>query len=239
MYFTAETLAANSRLRGTGMSFGQTATSGTQHDMMVNAYRSSMTPEMLAANAVGGFAREFWAELDRQVIQMRDQEIGMEIVNDLMAVQTILPIGKTAKLYNVSGDIADDVSISIDGQAPYSFDHTDYGSDGDPIPVFTAGYGVNWRHAAGLSTVGIDMLLDAQGAKMRKFHKRRVNYYLNGDASISVDGYKARHEKSPQHDQDQSWKRCGWCKYRPYHCNTGASVGVLWPNWCIWHQRSS
>ncbi len=44
----------------------------------------------------------------------------MEIVNDLMGVQTVLPIGKTAKLYNVSGDIADDVSISIDGQAPYS-----------------------------------------------------------------------------------------------------------------------
>jgi hypothetical protein len=51
---------------------------------------------------------------------MRDQEIGMEIVNDLMGVQTVLPVGKTAKLYNVSGDIADDVSISIDGQASYS-----------------------------------------------------------------------------------------------------------------------
>lgn len=193
MYFTAETLATNSRLRGHWNELWANRNIWNQHhDMMVNAYRSSMTAEMLAANAVGGFTREYWAELDRQVIQMRDQEIGMEIVNDLMSVQTILPIGKTAKLYNVSGDIADDVSISIDGQAPYSFDHTDYDSDGDPIPVFTAGYGVNWRHAAGLSTVGIDLMLDSQAVKMRKFHKRRVNYYLNGDTTISVDGYKAQ-----------------------------------------------
>ncbi|WP_105739398.1 major capsid protein [Cronobacter dublinensis] len=193
MYFTAETLAANSRLRGHWNElWANRNIFNQQHDMMVNAYRPSMTAEMLAANAVGGFTREFWAEIDRQIIQMRDQEDGMEIINDLLAVQTVLPIGKTAKLYTVSGDIADDVSISIDGQAPYSFDHTEYGGDGDPIPVFTAGYGVNWRHAAGLSTVGIDLALDSQAAKMRKFHKKRVAYYLNGDDSISVDGYKGQ-----------------------------------------------
>ena len=39
----------------------------------------------------------------------------MEIVNDLIGVQTVLSVGKTAKLYNVVGDIADDVSVSIDG----------------------------------------------------------------------------------------------------------------------------
>lgn len=173
--------------------------------MMVNSYRQSMTLEMLAANAVGGLAREFWAEIDRQIIQMRDQEIGMEIVNDLMGVQTVLPIGKTAKLYNVSGDIADDVSISIDGQASYSFDNTEFGSDGDPIPVFTAGYGVNWRHAAGLSTVGIDLALESQSAKMRKFHKKRVDFYLNGDASIVVDGLPAQGMKTTATLKKSTW----------------------------------
>lgn len=193
MYFTAETLAANSRLRVQWDSlWAQRNMFNRSHDLMVNAYRGVMDAETIAANAVGGFTRDFWAELDRQVIQMRDQEIGMEIINDLMGVQTVLPIGKTAKLYNVAGDIADDVSISIDGQAPYSFDHSDYDNDGDPIPVFTAGYGVNWRHAAGLSSVGIDLALDSQAAKMRKFHKKRVNYYLNGSDSISVNGYKGQ-----------------------------------------------
>ncbi|WP_323176179.1 major capsid protein, partial [Pantoea ananatis] len=91
----------------------------------------------------------------------------------------------------VVGDIADDVSVSIDGQAPFSFDHTDYASDGDPIPVFTAGYGVNWRHAAGLNSVGVDLVLDSLMAKLKKVNKRRVAYYLSGDANIKVQGYPA------------------------------------------------
>ena len=163
-----------------------------QNAAMLAANQSVMTPEMLAANAVQGLSQTFWAEIDRQIIQSRNQETGMEILNDLLAVQTVLPIGKTAKLYNVVGDIADDVSVSIDGQAPYSFDHTEYGSDGDPIPVFTAGYGVNWRHAAGLNTVGIDLVLDSQAAKLRKFNKKLVSYVLDGDDRIRVDAYPAQ-----------------------------------------------
>src|SRR5690606_21441104 len=148
MFFTPESLAANSRLRGHWTElWANRNIYNRQQRAMIEANRAAMTPEMLACNAVGGFARDFWAELDRQIIQMRDQETGMEIVTDLRGVQTVLPIGKTAKRYNVVGDIADDVSISLDGQPPYSFDHTEYDSDGDPIPVFTAGYGCNWRHA--------------------------------------------------------------------------------------------
>ncbi len=193
MYFSKETLAANSRLGGHWNELWANRNIwNSQNNAMIAANRAHLTPDMLAANAIGGLGRDFWAEIDRQIIQLRDQEVGMEIVNDLMSVQTILPIGKTAKLYNVVGDIADDVSVSIDGQAPFSFDHTDYASDGDPIPVFTAGYGVNWRHAAGMNTVGIDLVLDSQMAKMRKFNIKRVNYYLNGDGKISVQGYKAQ-----------------------------------------------
>lgn len=190
MFFTRETLAANSRMQAHWADLWATRhQANVQQEMMVNAYRATMTPEQMACNAPQGFGRDFWAELDNQVVQLRNQEIGMEIVNDLMAVQTILPIGKTAKLYNVVGDIADDVSVSIDGQAPYSFDHTEYGSDGDPIPMFSAGYGVNWRHAAGLQTVGIDLVLDSQAAKLKKFNKRLVKYILDGDANIQVDAY--------------------------------------------------
>lgn len=193
MFFTPETLAANSRLRGHWSELWANRNIwNRQNRVMIEANRAVMTPEMLAANAVDGYGRDFWAEIDRQVIQMRDQETGMEIVNDLLTVQTVLPIGKTAKLYNVTGDIADDVSISMDGQPPYSFDHTEYDSDGDPIPMFTAGYGVNWRHAAGLQTVGIDLVLDSQAAKMRKFHKNLVSYVLDGDSAIQVQGYPAQ-----------------------------------------------
>lgn len=193
MYFSKDTLAANSRLGGHWNELWANRNMwNLQNDSIIAANRAIMTPDMLACNAVGGFSRDFWAEIDSQVLQLRDQEIGMEIVNDLIGVQTVLPVGKTAKLYNVVGDIADDVLVSIDGQAPFSFDHTDYASDGDPIPVFTAGYGVNWRHAAGMNSVGIDLVLDSQMAKMRKFNKKRVNYYLNGDSKIQVQSYPAQ-----------------------------------------------
>lgn len=195
MYFTKETLATNSRLRLHWNSlWAQRNIWDTAHNIMVNQYRGAMDAETLAANALAGdgLGREFWAEIDREIVQSRDQVIGMEIVNDLMAVQTVLPIGKTAKLYNTIGDIADDVSVSLDGQAPYSFDHTDYGSDGDPVPIYTAGFGVNWRLSAGLNTVGIDLVLDSQTAKTRKFHKRRVTGYLDGNPTIQVQNYPAQ-----------------------------------------------
>ena len=202
MYFSKETLAANSRL---GSHWNELWANrniwNANHNSMIAVNRAHMTPEMLACNAVGGFAREFWAEVDNQILQLRDQEDGMEIINDLMGVQTILSVGKTAKLYNVVGDIADDVSVSIDGQAPFSFDHTEYNSDGDPIPVFTAGYGVNWRHAVGMNSVGIDLVLDSQQAKLRKVNKRRVSYYLSGDANIQVQGYPAQGMKNHRHTQ--------------------------------------
>lgn len=202
MYFSKDTLAANSRLGGHWNELWANRNMwNRQHDSVIAVNRADMTADMLACNAVGGFTRDFWAEIDRQVLQLRDQEIGMEIVNDLIGVQTVLPVGKTAKLYNVVGDIADDVSVSIDGQAPFSFDHTDYGSDGDPIPVFTAGYGVNWRHAAGLNSVGIDLVLDSQMAKMRKFNQKRVNYYLNGDSKIQVQSYPAQGIKNHRNTQ--------------------------------------
>lgn len=194
MYFTPETLAANRNMRGHWNELWANRNLwDAQHKAMFAANRNAMSAEMLATNSLlgDGLGRDFWAELDRQIIQMRDQETGIEIINDLMGVQTVLPVGKTAKLYNMVGDIANDVSLSLDGQPPYSFDHTEYTSDGDPIPVFTAGYGVNWRLAAGLNTVGVDLVLDSQMAKLRKFNQKRVNYYLNGDSRIQVQSYPA------------------------------------------------
>lgn len=193
MFFDRQTLATNRRLVAHWDELWATRNQFNAHnDIMVNAFRASMTPEQLAVNAIGGLSRDFWAELDRQVLQLRDQETGMEIVQDLMGLQTVLPVGKTAKLYNMVGDIAEDVSVSLDGQAPYSFDHTEYSQDGDPIPMFSAGYGVNWRHAQGLNTVGVDLVLDSQAAKLRQFNRRIVSYVLDGDEKIRVEAYSAQ-----------------------------------------------
>lgn len=199
MYFSANSLRTEPNV---GLHFAELTANrriwGVQNDQMINMYQHAMTPGMLAANALGGFDNTFWAALDRQVVQLRGQETGMEIVDDLLLVQQTLPIGKTAAMYNIAGDIADDVSISIDGQAPYSFDHTEYTNDGDPIPVFTAGYGVNWRLAAGLAG-NVDLVLDSQEAKLRKYNKRVVDYVLNGSTAINVAGKAGQGLKNHRH----------------------------------------
>ena len=202
MYFTKENLATNARMQGHWNElWAQRNIFNAQHDAMIAANKANMTSEMLACNAVGGFAKEFWKEIDNQIIELNTEEIGIEIVNDLMAVQTVLPIGKTLKMYSVSGDINDEVVMSMDGQAPHGFDHTEYGSDGDPIPMFTAGYGVNWRLAHGLNTVGIDLALDSQRLKLKKFNKRRVKFYLEGNENMVVDGHKAMGIKNHKNTQ--------------------------------------
>lgn len=202
MYFTKENLATNARMQGHWSElWAQRNIFNAQHDAMIAANKANMTSEMLACNAVGGFAKEFWKEIDNQIIELNTEEIGIEIVNDLMGVQTVLPIGKTLKMYSVSGDINDEVVMSMDGQAPHGFDHTEYGSDGDPIPMFTAGYGVNWRLAHGLNTVGIDLALDSQRLKLKKFNKRRVKFYLEGNENMVVDGHKAMGIKNHKNTQ--------------------------------------
>lgn len=202
MYFTKENLATNARMQGHWNElWAQRNIFNAQHDAMIAANKANMTSEMLACNAVGGFAKEFWKEIDNQIIELNTEEIGIEIVNDLMGVQTVLPIGKTLKMYSVSGDINDEVVMSMDGQAPHGFDHTEYGSDGDPIPMFTAGYGVNWRLAQGLNTVGIDLALDSQRLKLKKFNKRRVKFYLEGNDAMVVDGHKAMGIKNHKNTQ--------------------------------------
>lgn len=202
MYFTKENLATNARMQGHWKElWAQRNIFNEQHNAMIAANQANMTAEMLACNAVGGFAKEFWKEIDNQIIELNTEEIGIEIVNDLMAVQTVLPIGKTLKMYSVSGDINDEVVMSMDGQAPHGFDHTEYGSDGDPIPMFAAGYGVNWRLAQGLNTVGIDLALDSQRLKLKKFNKARVKFYLEGNENMVVDGHKAMGIKNHKNTQ--------------------------------------
>lgn len=197
MYFDKSTLTANKKFMPHWQAlWSQRKMWDIAHKSMFGTYKSAMQndPQTLAANTLlgDGLGNTFWAEIDRQIIEMRDQEVGLEIINDLSGVQTVLPVGKTAKLYNLSGGIADDVSISIDGQAPYSFDHTEYASDGDPVPAFTAGYGVSWRLAQGLNTENINIVLDSQMEKLREFNKTRVSYYLKGSDKIQVANYPAQ-----------------------------------------------
>lgn len=192
MFFTREQLQANAAMRSHWNALWAERNiynlAQAQQIQAANAHIGDAA--IMAANEGGSFAQEFWQELDAQILQLRDETTGMEILNDLLSVQTVLNVGKTAGLYTKVGGIADDVSVSIDGQSPYTHDQVGYDTGGDPIPVFTAGFGVNWREAVGLNTVGIDKVLDSQAAKQVVFNRALVAYALTGDANVSVGGYK-------------------------------------------------
>lgn len=130
----------------------------------------------------------FWQAVDATVATSVDAVEGWEIMNDLMPLQIVQDIGFTSRAYAVSGNIADDVSITMDGHAPHSFDHTEYDSDADPVPMFRSGFGANWRHVRGLTNAGIDLIRDSQADKMVKHNTALVNYLLTGSTRIMVDG---------------------------------------------------
>jgi hypothetical protein len=188
MFYTPELLTTNANAQA---HWAQLWASRDYHANVDNALRVNAITAGMQVNADGP-GREFWKALDSQVLELRAQEDGMEILNDLLSVQTLLPIGKTAKIYNMVGNIDDSVAVSIDGQAPYSFDHTDYTADGDPIPIIQAGFGVNWRHSEGLRTVNIDLALDSQNAKQREYNKKLVKLMLDGAPNIVVGTYQSQ-----------------------------------------------
>lgn len=151
-----------------------------------------LDPLVQAVNRAGIFTPDFWLEVDRTTQSVAEDTRGREIFDDLQALVSPLPIGKTVKAYTNAGDIMDDVQISMDGQAPFSFDHTGYAGDGDPIPMFTSGYGANWRFTLGAQSGGWDVLLDSQRAKLKKQYAKMNSYMLNGDARISEAGFKGQ-----------------------------------------------
>jgi len=142
---------------------------------------------VLTANS-GKPGLDFWRETDRTTKQVLDHDQGREFLTDLLAVATPLNIGKTSRAYAVGTDLSSDVQRSMDFQIPRSNDHAEIGYDSDPIPTFTAGYGVNFRKAAGGLSEGIDYATDAQTLKMKWVMSNVADYMLNGDAKIKVDG---------------------------------------------------
>lgn len=163
--------------------------------MEYNAIQKALTENLAhdsisyAKNAAGIFGKDYWLELDRQAIEIAGQERGREIFNDIQDLATVVPLGKTVRGYQKLGDISDHVTISMDMQTPQTFDQSSITGDADPIPGFTAGYGINWRHWLGLQTENIDLMLQSQRAKLVKFYEAMADYALNGNARIQEANY--------------------------------------------------
>lgn len=161
-------------------------------ELVINNYGNDILPEELVLNERGLFDPLFWAEIDRAALEVRDNDQGREFVTDLMGIATPLHIGKTVKAYTVGGDIDDEVKRSIDGQEEVGYEHNENTTDGDPVPIFQAGFGINWREWEGKQTMNIEAVADAQRLKMGKVMSNVADYILDGDDKIAVAGKKAQ-----------------------------------------------
>lgn len=161
-------------------------------EMVINQYGGSIPQDELVKNARGIFDPLFWAEIDRRAVEVRDNDMGREFMSDLMTIATPLDVGKTVKAYTLAGEINEEVKISMDGQSPIGYDHIEGKEDGDPVPIFQAGYGVNWRHWKGLQSENIDLVGDSQRAKMKVLLSNMADYLLDGSDAIRVAGFQSQ-----------------------------------------------
>lgn len=166
-----------------------------QSRQFLDIYGNALTPRDAAVEEAfslhgnaGKAGLDFWRETDRTSIQVKDNDQGREFLTDIMGLAKPLSIGKTSNAYAKGTDLSNGVTRSMDFKTPADFDHNENVYDSDPIPAFTAGYGVNFRKAVGGLTEGIDFALDAQALKMKWVLSNIADYMLTGDSKIKVDG---------------------------------------------------
>lgn len=129
-------------------------------------------------------AFKLFDEITLRVI--RDDE-GSGYMSDLMDLQKSVDIGKTVYKYRKASD-AGVVNRSMSGKVPETMDKVTYSFAGDPIPVFTTGYGRNWREWMTHQSENFDSLSDDQEAGSASISQDMAQYLLNGDANVIVDG---------------------------------------------------
>lgn len=158
--------------------------------VIVNQFGHAMTSDDLVKNDAGDqFSLKWWAEIDRRAIAIRENDRGRELLSDLMGIATPVDIGFTFKTYGMGTDIDDEVKISMDGQTPVTFDHVDTTQAGDPIPIFNAGFGINWRKWKGQSNFNLNTVADSQTAKMGKVLEKMADYVLDGSPKVQEAGF--------------------------------------------------
>ena len=157
-------------------------------ELIVDQYGEVMDPHQMRVNAADQFAPDWWADIDRRAIQVRDNDKGRELLTDLMKLSTSVNIGYTFKTYGTGADIDDEVKISMDGNIPMVYDHIDTESEGDPIPIFQTGFGINWRKWMGHRNANLDTVGQSQTLKLRDMFEAMVDYVLDGSDKVNVNG---------------------------------------------------
>lgn len=150
------------------------------------------TEETLAEvqNAAAVLPRDAWLELDTITRGIMRADEGAAWMNDLMPLAKAVNIGKLVYMTRVVGD-AGVVVRSMSGQVPVPMDKVGYDYRGTIVPIFSSGYGREWREWNTLRSENFDALADDQDAITRKLRRDQALYVLNGDANIKFQGYQA------------------------------------------------
>ena len=153
-------------------------------------------PIAQAVNAAGVYGPQAWLAIDQTAAEVATSTRGTEIYQDLQSLVTPLPLGKTVRVWNNVGNIHNEVAVSMDGQSPIGADQVSMSQDADPIPLFTARFGVNYRHELANRTEMVPLIQDSQTAKMDVYMAALAGYVMNGSANISEAGFKGEGAKN-------------------------------------------
>jgi len=180
-YFDTDLIANNPRQHGAWW-----------EELCVVREHFHQTEEGLAqiGNAASILPRDAWLDLDSVTRRVMRADEGAAWMNDLMPLARAVNIGKIVHLNRVSGD-GGAVTVSISGQVPTTLDKVDYDYRGTVIPVFSTGYGREWREWNTLQSENFDALADDQEAMSAKLKRENALAILNGRPEINFEGYQA------------------------------------------------
>lgn len=153
-----------------------------------------LSEEERIAGAVGNASpilpRDAWLDMDDTTRRVMRADEGKAWMTDLMPLAKPVDIGTLVHLTRVSSD-AGSVTRSVSGQVPIPMDKVVYTFRGTPVIIFQGGFGREWREWNTYQNANFDALADDQEAETAKVARDQALYALDGDAGISIKGYKA------------------------------------------------
>lgn len=140
-------------------------------------------------NTAALLPRDAWRDLDDITMRVMRNDEGQAFMSDLLPLARPIDIGKIVAFNRVSSD-AGKVVRSISGQATVEMDKVDYDYRATPVPIFSTGYGREWREWNTQQSENFDAIADDQEAAVAAINRNMALYVLNGDPLIKVKGFE-------------------------------------------------
>lgn len=141
------------------------------------------------SNTAALLPRDAWRDLDDITMRVMRNDEGQAYMADLLPLARAIDIGKIVAFNRVSSD-AGSVVRSISGQTPTEMDKVDYDYRATPVPIFSTGYGREWREWNTQQSENFDAISDDQEAAVAAINRNMAQYVLDGDAGIKVKGFE-------------------------------------------------